>query len=185
MVIGSGFGGLAAAVRLGARGYRVTIFEKLDAPGGRAIVHRQDGFTFDAGPTIVTAPFLFEELWALCGRRMADEVELRAMIPSIKFAFDNGDVFTLAATKRRCGPRSRDSIPRDVEGYERFMRRSEAIYRIGFEQLGDEPFNSFTGHGAHRRPISSGWKAIAASTAWCRNISATSGCARSSAFIRC
>ena len=67
VVIGSGFGGLAAAVRLGAKGYRVTVLEKLDAPGGRAYVHRQDGFTFDAGPTIVTAPFLFEELWKLCG----------------------------------------------------------------------------------------------------------------------
>ena len=65
VVIGSGFGGLAAAVRLGARGYRVTVLERLEQPGGRARVHRQDGFTFDAGPTIVTAPFLFEELWAL------------------------------------------------------------------------------------------------------------------------
>lgn len=62
VVIGSGFGGLAAAVRLGARGYRVTVLEKLDAPGGRAYVFRQDGFTFDAGPTIITAPFLLEEL---------------------------------------------------------------------------------------------------------------------------
>ena len=65
VVIGSGFGGLAAAVRLGARGYRVTVLERLDATGGRAYVHRQDGFTFDAGPTIVTAPFLFEDLWTL------------------------------------------------------------------------------------------------------------------------
>ncbi|WP_252405365.1 NAD(P)-binding protein, partial [Escherichia coli] len=76
VVIGSGFGGLAGAIRLGARGYRVTVLERLDQPGGRARVHRQDGFTFDAGPTIVTAPFLFEELWALCGRRMADDVTL-------------------------------------------------------------------------------------------------------------
>ena len=74
VVIGSGFGGLAAAIRLGARGYRVTILEKLDAPGGRAYVHRQDGFTFDAGPTIVTAPFLLEELWAMCGRKFAEEM---------------------------------------------------------------------------------------------------------------
>lgn len=68
LVIGSGFGGLAAAVRLARRGYRVTVLEKLDAPGGRASVHRQDGFVFDAGPTIVTAPFMLEELWALAGR---------------------------------------------------------------------------------------------------------------------
>ncbi len=65
VVIGSGFGGLAAAVRLGARGYRVSVLEKLDAPGGRAYVFRQDGFTFDSGPTIITAPWLLEELWAL------------------------------------------------------------------------------------------------------------------------
>src|SRR5512147_1610830 len=81
VVIGSGFGGLAAAVRLGARGYRVTVLEQLDAPGGRAYVYRQDGFTFDAGPTIVTAPFLFEELWAMCGRRFADDIDLKSMDP--------------------------------------------------------------------------------------------------------
>jgi phytoene desaturase len=63
VIIGSGFSGLAAAVRLGARGYRVAVLERLDAPGGRAYVFRHDGFTFDAGPTIVTAPFLLEELW--------------------------------------------------------------------------------------------------------------------------
>jgi NADPH-dependent 2,4-dienoyl-CoA reductase/sulfur reductase-like enzyme len=67
VVIGAGFGGLAAAIRLGVRGYRVTILEKLDAPGGRASVFRQDGFTFDTGPTIVTAPLLLEELWRICG----------------------------------------------------------------------------------------------------------------------
>lgn len=76
MVIGAGLGGLAAAIRLGARGYRVTVLEKLDAPGGHASVLRQDGFTFDTGPTILTAPFLLEELWHLCGRRMADDVTL-------------------------------------------------------------------------------------------------------------
>ncbi|MEO1328967.1 MAG: FAD-dependent oxidoreductase, partial [Pseudomonadota bacterium] len=73
IVIGSGFGGLASAIRLGARGYRVTVLERLEQPGGRAAVFRQDGFTFDAGPTIVTAPFLFDELWALCGRRREDD----------------------------------------------------------------------------------------------------------------
>ena len=76
VVIGSGFGGLAAAVRLGARGYRVSVLEQLDQPGGRARVHRIDGFVFDAGPTVITAPHLFEELWALCGRRLADDVTL-------------------------------------------------------------------------------------------------------------
>ena len=87
IVIGSGFGGLAAAVRLGARGYRVTVLEKLDAPGGRAYVYHQDGFTFDAGPTIVTAPFLLEELWELCGKRFADDVTLKAMDPFFRIRF--------------------------------------------------------------------------------------------------
>jgi phytoene desaturase len=72
LVIGSGFGGLAAAVRLAAKGYRVTVLEKLDGPGGRAYVHHRDGYTFDAGPTIVTVPFLFDELWALAGRKFSD-----------------------------------------------------------------------------------------------------------------
>ena len=80
VVIGSGFGGLAAAIRLGARGYRVTVLEKLDAPGGRAYVYKQDGFVFDGGPTIVTAPFLLDELWALCGKKLSDDVD-----------YDNGD----------------------------------------------------------------------------------------------
>ena len=93
VVIGSGFGGLAAAVRLGARGYRVTVLERLDAPGGRAYVFRQDGFTFDAGPTIVTAPFLFEELWSLAGRRFADDVDLVPMDPFYRIRFDDGSTF--------------------------------------------------------------------------------------------
>jgi phytoene desaturase len=142
VIIGGGFGGLAAAVRLGARGYRVTVLEKLSAPGGRAFVLRQDGFTFDTGPTIVTAPFLFEELWALCGRRMTDDIELRAMTPFYQIRFHNGDVFNASGdeTAMRAEIARFDSA--DVAGYDRFMRRSEEIYRIGYEQLGDTPFNS-------------------------------------------
>ncbi len=108
IVIGSGFGGLAAAVRLGARGYRVTVLEKGDAPGGRAGVHRQDGFTFDAGPTVITAPFLLEELWALAGRRLADDVELRPVQPYYRIRFDDGTHFDYggdaAAMRADAGP---------------------------------------------------------------------------------
>jgi phytoene desaturase len=144
VVIGSGFGGLAAAVRLGARGYRVTVLEKLDAPGGRAYVFRQDGFTFDAGPTIITAPFLFEELWALAGRRFADDVALRPMSPFYRIRFNEGETFDTcgdaAAMRAEVGRLS----PADVAGYERFMKAAEAIYRLGFEELGHVPFNSWT-----------------------------------------
>ena len=142
VVIGSGFGGLAAAIRLGARGYRVTVLEKLEAPGGRAFVYRQDGFTFDAGPTIVTAPFLFEELWRLCGREMSDDVELRATTPFYRIRFQDGASFDYCGDSEAMRMEVARFSPRDVEGYERFMRRSEEIYRIGFERLGDVPFSS-------------------------------------------
>ncbi len=91
-------GGWRRRVRLGARGYRVTVLERLDQPGGRARVHRQVGFTFDAGPTIVTAPFLFEELWSLCGRRMADDVTLAPMLPFYESASRTAPPSTTAAT---------------------------------------------------------------------------------------
>ena len=144
IVIGSGFGGLAAAVRLGARGYRVTVLEKLDAPGGRAYVHRQDGFTFDAGPTVITAPFLLEELWALAGRRLADDVELRPVQPYYRIRFDDGTHFDYSGDAAAMRAEVARLAPGDVDGYERFLRKSEAIYRVGFERLGHVPFDRWT-----------------------------------------
>jgi phytoene desaturase len=143
VVIGSGFGGLAAAVRLGARGYRVTVLERLELPGGRARVFRQDGFTFDAGPTIVTAPALFEDLWSLCGRRLADDVELRALSPFYQVRFADGtcvdwsgDAAAIRATVARLSPS-------DLPGYEQILALSERVYHVAFEQLGHVPFNSW------------------------------------------
>jgi phytoene desaturase len=144
IVIGSGFGGLAAAVRLGARGYRVSVLEQLDAPGGRAYVHRQDGFTFDAGPTIVTAPFLLEELWDLCGRRLRDDVELRAVDPFYRIRFDDGEIFDYSGDEAAMRREVQRLSPADLAGYDRFMAASQAIYKVGFEQLGDVPFDSWT-----------------------------------------
>src|SRR6201994_1228560 len=143
VVIGSGFGGLAAAVRLGAKGYRVTVFEKLEAPGGRAFVHRQDGFPFDAGPTIIPAPFLFEELWQLGGRRLADDVVLKPISPFYRIRFDDGAVFDCSGDAEAMREQIGRLSPRDVDGYERFLKASEAIFKIGFEQLGDVPFDSW------------------------------------------
>jgi phytoene desaturase len=142
VVIGSGFGGLAAAVRLGARGYRVTVLERLDQPGGRASVFRQDGFTFDAGPTIVTAPFLFEELWQLCGRRLADDVALRPLEPFYRIRFADGTIFEPQSDPAALRREVARLAPQDVAGFERFMRLSEAACAVGFEKLGDEPFSS-------------------------------------------
>jgi phytoene desaturase len=141
VVIGSGFGGLAAAVRLGARGYRVTVLERLDAPGGRAYVFRQDGFTFDAGPTIVTAPYLFEDLWALCGRSMRDDVDLRSIDPFYKIRFDDGHVFSCTSDQDKMRAEVARIEPRDLEGFDRYMRASEEIYRVAFEDLAGQPFH--------------------------------------------
>ncbi|MFO0030597.1 MAG: phytoene desaturase, partial [Pseudomonadota bacterium] len=142
VVIGSGFGGLAAAIRLGARGYRVTVLEKLDAPGGRAYVHRQDGYTFDAGPTVITAPFLFEELWSLCGKRMADDVELRPVTPFYHLRYDDGSTFDYHADPAAMDAEIARLAPGDVAGFRTYMRESEAIYKVGFEQLGHMPFDT-------------------------------------------
>ncbi|RTL45709.1 MAG: phytoene desaturase [Burkholderiales bacterium] len=144
VVIGSGFGGLAAAVRLGARGYRVTVLEQLDAPGGRGYVHRQDGFTFDAGPTVITAPFLFEELWSLCGRRMADDIDLRPVAPFYRVRFDDGSTFDYSGDPDAMRAEVRRLAPGDEDGYECFLKASEAIYKVGFEQLGHVSFERWT-----------------------------------------
>jgi phytoene desaturase len=143
VVIGSGLGGLAAAIRLGAKGYRVTVLERLDQPGGRARVFRQDGFTFDAGPTIVTAPFLLEDLWNLCGEKLSDHVELRPVDPFYRIRFDDGAVMDYSGDPARMRAEIARFAPGDVAGYDDFMRASEEIFRIGFEQLGHVPFLSF------------------------------------------
>jgi phytoene desaturase len=143
VVIGSGFGGLAAAIRLGKRGYRVTVLEQLDAPGGRAYVFRQDGFTFDAGPTIITAPFLLEELWQLCGRRLAEDVELKALEPFYSIRFHDGGVLECSGDPQVMERQIRQFAPDDLDGYERFMKLSEAIFEVGFVRLGAVPFDHF------------------------------------------
>lgn len=141
-VIGSGLGGLAAAIRLGARGYRVTVFEKLEQPGGRAGVFRQDGFTFDAGPTIVTAPFVLEELWSQAGAKFSDDVDLKPLDPFYDLRFADGTVMSCWRDHEKAREEVRRISPSDLAGYDAFMAESERIYRIGFEQLGHVPFGS-------------------------------------------
>ena len=142
VVIGAGFGGLAAAVRLGARGYRVTVLERQSQPGGRAAVFRQDGFTFDAGPTIITAPFLLEELWALAGRRFADEITLLPLSPFYRVQFNDGTVFDCSGDAEAMRAQVRRLSPGDLAGYEKFLALSEEIYRVGFERLAHKSFGA-------------------------------------------
>ena len=144
VVIGSGFGGLAAAVRLGARGYRVHVLERRDQPGGRAYVYRQDGFTFDGGPTVITAPFLFEELWELCGRKLSDDVDLRPVTPFYRIRFDDGEVFEYTGDAAAMEAEVARFSPSDVEGYRRLLDMSRRIFEVGFERLSAEPFSRWT-----------------------------------------
>ena len=144
VVVGAGFGGLAAAVRLGARGYRVTLVDRLDQPGGRARVFEQDGFTFDAGPTVITAPFLFEELWRMCGQRLEDDVELVPVDPFYRIRFHDGTHFDYSGDPDVMEREIRKFNPADVDGYRRFLEKSEEIFEIGFEELGHVPFHNLS-----------------------------------------
>ena len=145
LVIGSGFGGLAAAVRLCARGWRVQVLEKLNEPGGRARVIHVDGYTFDAGPTIVTVPFLLEELWELAGRKLANDVELRLLDPFYRIRFDDGDHFDYSADPERMRDEVLRIDPTAGPGYAAFMAEADLCYALGFEALGSQSFDSISG----------------------------------------
>jgi phytoene desaturase len=147
IVIGSGFGGLAAAVRLGARGFRVTVLERNDQPGGRARVFEDRGFVYDAGPTVITAPFLFEELWTLCGKKMSDHVTLVPVAPFYRIRFHDGETFDYCGDGASMRAQIRALAPRDVDGYERFLAMSQKIFSVGFERLAHVPFDSWTSMG--------------------------------------
>ena len=142
LVVGAGFGGLAAAIRLSAMGYRVQVLEKLDGPGGRAYVRRQDGFTFDGGPTIITVPFLFEELWQLCGRKLSDDIDLRLMDPFYRVRFDDGTHFDYSGDPERMRAEVARVSPDDVAGFDKFVAEADLCYQLGFEALGCKAFDS-------------------------------------------
>lgn len=144
VVIGSGFGGLAAAIRLGARGWKVTVLERRDQPGGRAYVYRQDGFTFDGGPTVITAPQLFDELWTLAGKRMSDEIDLRPVDPFYRIRFGDGQVFDYNGDAEHMRREIARFCPGDVDGYERLLEMSRRIFEVGFERLAHMPFSRWT-----------------------------------------
>ncbi|MEL7538753.1 MAG: phytoene desaturase [Pseudomonadota bacterium] len=142
VVIGAGLGGLAAGIRLAARGYDVDVFEKLDGPGGRAYAYRQDGFVFDAGPTIVTAPFLLEELWGLAGRKLSDDVDLRAIDPYYTIRFHDGETFDYSGDPDAMRAQIAKFNPDDWDGYQRFLDASAELYRVGFNELLYESFDT-------------------------------------------
>jgi phytoene desaturase len=131
-VIGSGFGGLAAAIRLAAAGVRVTVFEARDLPGGRAYVYKMNGYTFDAGPTVITAPHCIEELFAVAGRRMSDRVELLPVNPFYRlFWTADGDTFDYDGDADHMIEQIRARRPDDVDGYRRFVRYAREVFETG------------------------------------------------------
>ena len=142
IVIGSGFGGLAAAIRLSCKGYHVQVLEKLNAPGGRASVHKQDGFTFDAGPTIITAPYLLEELWTLCGRTFSHDITLKAMEPFYRIRFDDGTWFDYSGNDKTMRAEIARFASDDLAGYDRFMVEANLAHKLGFEDLGGVTFDT-------------------------------------------
>lgn len=136
IVIGAGLGGLAAAMRLGAKGYTVTVIDKLDVPGGRGSAIWQDGHRFDLGPTIVTVPQLYRELWAACGRRFEDDVDLRSLDPFYEIRWPDGTKFVAQHDTKAMREEVAKIEPRDVAGFDAFLRDSAKRYWFGFEDLG-------------------------------------------------
>lgn len=144
VVIGAGLGGLAAAIRLGARGFRVTVVDRLDQPGGRARIFAENGYTFDGGPTVVTAPFLFDELWTMCGLRREDDVELREVTPFYRIRYNDGTHFDYTGDREAMHREIAKFSPEDVKGYDAFFEKTRDIFKVGFEELAHVPFLNFT-----------------------------------------
>ena len=141
LVIGAGFGGIAAALRMRAKGFDVTLVDRLNAIGGRAQVFERGGFKHDAGPTVITAPFLFDELFELFGETRSDHVEFRSLDPWYRFYFHGGRQFDYCRSIEDTNDQIRKFDSRVVKGYERLLATSKAIFEVGFEQLSSRPFH--------------------------------------------
>ena len=140
IVIGSGFGGLGAAARLAAAGHEVTVLEKRDGLGGRAYTYKRNGFTFDGGPTIITAPWLFDEIWTKAGRRREDYVTFVKCDPFYRIFDHHGVPFDYNDDERFIVSEIEKRNPADVAGYRAFVARTKEIFDKGFVELADKPF---------------------------------------------
>lgn len=141
VVIGSGFGGMAAALRARKLGFEVTLIERLEQLGGRARTFKRDGHTFDAGPTVITAPFLFEELFELFDRQLPEYAEILPVSPWYRYEFSDGSRMDYGGTVEDTLNEIERLSPRDVEGYKRLLAHSKRIFDVGFGELAHVPFN--------------------------------------------
>lgn len=143
VVVGAGFGGIASALRARAAGYEVTLVERLASIGGRAQTFEREGFKHDAGPTVITAPFLFDELFALFGKETSDYYEQVALETWYEFVFEDGLKFKYTGNLDHTYAEIRKFSEPDVNGYKKLLKLSEKIFNVGFVQLAAKPFNSF------------------------------------------
>ena len=144
LVIGAGFGGIASALRLRAKGYEVSIIDRCAGLGGRAQVFERGGFRHDAGPTVITAPFLFEELFALFGEKFSDHVKLVPLTPWYRFHFPDNSQFDYGGTLDETLAEIARFEPDDCDGYRSLLAQSEKIFNVGFLQLSAAPFHHFS-----------------------------------------
>ena len=140
IVIGSGFGGLALAIRLQAQGIQTIILEARDKPGGRAYVYEQDGFRFDAGPTVLTAPEVIDDLYTAAGKQRADYIDFQELSPFYRLMWDDGTAFDYDGNEAALEAAIAEFSPGDVEGYRRFRDYSRAVFAEGYEKLAHVPF---------------------------------------------
>lgn len=143
VVIGAGLGGLAAAMRLGAKGWRVTVLDRLDTVGGRGSAIHRDGYRFDLGPTIVTCPQVFRELWRACGREFDLDVTLKALDPFYEIRWPDGSAFTARGSTEEMVEEIRRLSPGDVDGYLKFLKDAHRRYVVGFEGMVAKPMHRF------------------------------------------
>lgn len=143
LIIGTGFGGLSTAIRLLARGHQVTLLESRDRAGGRAYPYKQEGFTFDGGPTVITAPFLFDELFQLAGEKRSDHVPFVPCDPFYRIFGADGETFDYNSDLEFTLNQIAAIEPGDREGYRQFLATTKPIFEKGFVDLADQPFLSF------------------------------------------
>lgn len=142
-VIGAGFGGLALAIRLQSAGVETVLVEARDKPGGRAYFWQREGFTFDAGPTVITDPNCLRELWQLSGHDMADDVELLPVMPFYRLNWTDGTNFDYSNDEAALRREIARIAPADLAGYDEFLRYSARVYQEGYVKLGHVPFLDF------------------------------------------
>jgi phytoene desaturase len=143
IVIGAGLGGLALAIRLQSAGVATTVLEGRDQPGGRAYFWRRDGYTFDAGPTVITDPACLQELWLLSGQDMARDVDLVPVSPFYRLLWNDGTSFDYGNDHAALEAEISAFDPEELDGYRRFLAYSSAVYEEGYVKLGSVPFLNF------------------------------------------